>query len=269
MDLDHKAHELKTARIPFCWATVVAATGSAPRHAGAKMIVTADASFGTVGGGGLEHKAIDDAHQVMQRRSPELIYYPLTKEGIQPCGGEVEIFFEPVLPLLPCVVFGAGHVSEKLCPMLTELGFELTLVDERAERLELTAFRNVARRIDELPSEFIPTLEFSDDLHVIVVTHKHVHDEEIARACLRKPFKYLGVISSQTKWALFCEGFRAKGYSENEIARATTPIGLDIGAETPFEIAVAIVAQMIQLSAKPEDFAKGVAHFSSKLKAQS
>ncbi len=263
MDLDHKALTLKEAKIPFCWATVVRAEGSAPRHAGAKMIVTAYESFGTVGGGGLEHRAIDDARDVMRRRSPELLRYPLTEKGIQPCGGEVYIFFEPVMPMPPCVVFGAGHVAEKLCPMLVDLGFEVTLVDERAERLELPAFRSVAKRANLLPSEFLSALKFTDDLHIITITHKHVHDKEIAKFCIGRPFKYLGVISSRKKWALFCESFRKQGISDATIARATSPVGLDIGAETPMEIAVAIAAQMIQLNAKPEDFASGVAHFTT------
>jgi xanthine dehydrogenase accessory factor len=152
-------------------------------------------------------------------------------------------------------------VAEKLCPMLAEAGFEVTLVDERAERLELPAFEGVPHRVCRLPGDFLPTLEFGGDLHIICITHRHVHDEEIARYCLGKPFRYLGVISSRTKWKAFCEGYKAEGFTDEQIGRASSPIGLDIGAETPFEIAVAIVAELIQLEGKPEDFAKGVGHF--------
>jgi len=259
MDLDRKALELREMKTPFCWATVVKAEGSAPRQAGAKMIVTPDASFGTVGGGGLEHEVIKDARNAIRRRISELKEYSLTEEGVQPCGGEVEIFLEVVGPPRRVVVFGAGHVAEKLCPMLAELGFDVTLVDERADRIDLPS--GVKKRINRPPSDVLPHIEFDGDLHLIAVTHRHVHDEEIVRFCLDKPFKYLGLISSRKKWELFKKGYLEDGFTEEQTARVSTPIGLDIGSETPFEIAVAIAAQLIQLNAKPEDFAKGIAHF--------
>lgn len=259
MDLDKKAMELKDGRTPFCWATVVKAEGSAPRHAGAKMIVTRDATFGTVGGGGLEHEVIEDARKAIRRRISELKRYSLTEEGIQPCGGEVEIFLEVVSPPREIIVFGAGHIAEKLCPMLAELGLDVTLVDERAERIELPG--GVKARVNKLPQEFLKELEFDDELHLIAVTHRHMHDEEIVRFCLDKPFKYLGLISSRKKWAFFKKHYAEEGFTEDQMSRVSTPIGLDIGAETPFEIAVAIAAQIIQLDAKPEDFQKGIAHF--------
>ncbi len=259
MDIDSKAHELKSLRIPFCVATVVKAEGSAPRHAGAKMIVTQDEAFGTVGGGGVEHQAIEDARTAIRRRISELKSYLLTEEGIQPCGGEVEIFLEVVSPPTRAVVFGAGHISEKLCPMLSELGFDVTLVDERRERVELPS--GVKSRVNLLPQEFISKLEFDDDLYLIAVTHKHMHDEDIVRSCLGKPYKYLGLISSRKKWALFRERYRSEGFTDDQLSRVSTPIGLDIGSETPFEIAISIAAQIIQLRAKPEDFVDGVGHF--------
>lgn len=262
MDLDKKALELKDSKRPFCMATVVKVDGSAPRHLGAKMIVEKDGgSYGTVGGGGLEHKAIEDAKDIIRYGSAECRSYELTEGSIQPCGGTVDIFFEPILPRMPAIVFGAGHVGEKLCPMLTELGFEVTLIDERKERLELSAFDRIHRKCDKLPREFLPTLEFTADMNIVCITHKHVHDEEIVEFCLDKPFRYLGLISSRKKWAHFCSHYREKGYTKEQMARVQTPVGLDIGAETPFEIAVAIAAELIQLKAKPSDYAKGVGHF--------
>lgn len=254
MDLDRKAQELKNAGTPFCWATVVRARGSAPRGVGAKMIVTGEASFGTVGGGGVEHRATDEARELLRSRRAETRRYDLTEEGgIQPCGGEVEIFFEPVQPPRPLVLFGAGHVGEALCPLLIELGFEVTAVDERPERLELPAFAR-ARRICDHPEAALKQIPFSPELHIICMTHRHTHDEMIVERCLAKPFAYLGLISSRKKWALFCEHYRTKGLVEEAFGRVSTPIGLDIGAETPLEIAVAVAAQLIQLHAKPEDF---------------
>ncbi|MBT3181706.1 MAG: xanthine dehydrogenase accessory protein XdhC [Deltaproteobacteria bacterium] len=262
MNFDKISSELKESKKAFCWATVVKADGSAPRHAGSKMIITEDGStYGTVGGGGLEHQAIDDAKRILRYRTAECVSYDLTEEGIQPCGGRVEIFFEPVLPLMPIVVFGAGHVAEKLCPMLVELEFEVKLVDEREERLQLPAFKIVHERSDKLPSDYLSSISFADDLNLICLTHKHIHDEQIVEFCLDKPFRYFGLISSRKKWEYFCERYNDKGFTKEQMDRISTPIGLDIGSETPFEISVAIAAELIQLRAKPGEFKKGVGHF--------
>jgi xanthine dehydrogenase accessory factor len=262
MDIEKKAIELTEDGRRFCILTVVGVTGSAPRHIGSKMIVCEDGrTFGTIGGGGLEHKATDDAKEVMRTMQGGVRNYELTESGIQPCGGEVEIYFEPRVPLTPCVVFGAGHIGEKLCPMLVELLFDVTLVDERQERLNLPAFSSLQKKSSLMPLEFLSEYEFTDQTHIVCITHKHVHDEEIVRHCLGKPFKYLGLISSRKKWALFRSRYLEEGFTERETDRVSTPIGLDIGAETPFEIAVAVAAELIQLKMKPCDFKCGIGHF--------
>ncbi|HPW44996.1 MAG TPA: xanthine dehydrogenase accessory protein XdhC [bacterium] len=262
MDIDAKAMELKKAGIAFCIATVVRVEGSAPRHAGSKMIVAADGNiFGTVGGGGVEHQAIEDAKYLLKTKTAECVSYDLTGDGIQPCGGRVEIFFESVAPLSHVVVFGAGHIAEKLCPMLVEMDFDLTLVDERSERLSLSTFSSIEKKSSLLPLDFLSSFRFDDEVFMICLTHKHIHDEAIVEYCLDKPFKYFGLISSRKKWALFCQRYREKGFSDDQMRRISTPIGLDIGAETPFEIAVAIAAEIIQFRTKPEDFKARVARF--------
>lgn len=262
MDLDRKISELKAARVPFCVATVVKAEGSSPRGVGAKMVVTREESFGTVGGGGVEHEAIDDARELLRLRRSETRRYDLSAEGgIQSCGGAVEIFFECAAPRMPLVVFGAGHIAEALAPMLPGLGFETTLVDERAGRVALPAFGSVDRKITKLPGEALREIEFSDELSILCLTHAHVHDEEIVEYCLDKPFRYLGLISSRKKWTLFRERYRAKGFTGEQLSRVSTPVGLDIGADTPLEIAIAIAAEMILLRARPEDYAAGFGRF--------
>lgn len=251
MDLEEKALDLKKDRIPFAWATVVKVSGSAPRHVGAKMIITADGEiFGTIGGGTLEHKVISDAKGIMASGTAELRSYPLGPMLGQCCGGDVDIFIEPAFSKKEVVVFGAGHIAEELVPLLKKLNFKVTLVDERKERIELPAFLKADRRMNELPGDALRTMKFDDDLYIIVITHEHKHDEAIVEHCLDKPFKYLGCIGSRTKWAKFRERYKARGITEEQLARVTTPIGLDIGSETPFEIAVSIVSQLIQLNSR-------------------
>lgn len=261
MDLELKAAELKREGVAFCLATVVKSEGSTPRQIGAKMIVTADASFGTVGGGALEHKVIEDARALMIRRISECKSYPLGPMLGQCCGGSMDVFIEPILPPKPVYVFGAGHIAEALVPMLAELGFRVILVDERPERMELSAFVNVPEKWNELPSDIFRRIQFNDNAHIIVITHEHKHDEEIVRFCLDKPFKYLGCIGSRSKWEKFKARYRTQGFGDEQFSRVSTPVGLDIGAESPFEIAVAIIAELIQLHARSDDFIKGVAHF--------
>lgn len=251
MELDHKVLELRKDGISFAVATVVKVSGSAPRHVGAKMIVTADGQiFGTIGGGTLEHRVIADAKEIICKGNAELKSYPLGPMLGQCCGGEMDIFIEPALPKKEIVVFGAGHIAEDLVPLLQKLNFCVTLVDERKERIELPAFAKIDQKLNELPSDALHMMKFSDALHIIVITHEHKHDEQIVEYCLDKPFRYLGCIGSKTKWAKFKERYKSRGFTEEQLKRVTTPIGLDIGSETPFEIAVSIVAQLIKIKTK-------------------
>ena len=248
MDLDSKTIELKKNRTPYCVATIIKSQGSSPRHIGTKMIVTESSSFGTIGGGALEEKVIEDAREQMRHRSSTCKNYPLGAMLGQCCGGEVEVFFEPNFPKKPMFVFGAGHIAEHLCPMLMELGFHVTLIDERPERITLPRFETVHERWNELPSDIMKKINFYDDTHIIVITHEHKHDEEIVRFCLDKKFKYLGCIGSRHKWKRFKERYHAQGIPDELFKRVTSPIGLDFGSETPFEISVSICAELIQLN---------------------
>jgi len=252
VDIYQKILEFKGCGIPFAVATVTKVTGSAPRHLGAKMIITADGQiYGTIGGGTLEHQVISDAKDIIGRGTAELKSYPLGPMLGQCCGGEVDIFIEAALPKKEIAVFGAGHIAEELCPMLLKLNFHVTLADERKERIELPAFTNVDRILNEIPGDALRMIKFNDGLHIIAITHEHKHDEAIVEYCLDKPFKYLGCIGSKTKWAKFRERYKSRGFTEEQLKRVTTPIGLDIGSETPFEIAVSIVAELIKLNSPP------------------
>jgi xanthine dehydrogenase accessory factor len=252
MDIEQKAIDFRKDRVSFAWATVVKVAGSAPRHVGAKMIICADGKiFGTIGGGALEHQVIVDSAQIIQRGTAELKSYPLGPLFGQCCGGEMDIFIEPVLPKKEIVVFGAGHIAEDLCPLLQKINFRVTLVDERKERIELPAFQSIEEKLNELPGDALKKLKFDDNLYLIVITYQHKHDEEIVEYCLDKPFKYLGCIGSRTKWEKFKARYKSRGFTDEQLSRVTTPIGLDISSETPFEIAVSITAQLIQVKTTP------------------
>jgi len=111
------------------------------------------------------------------------------------------------------------------------------------------AFDEVERKLADHPSDIFKDIEFDDELYIIVLTHEHKHDEEIVEYCLDKPFKYLGMIGSKNKWEKFKERFKARGFTREQILRVTTPIGLDVGSETPFEIAISISGELVALGA--------------------
>lgn len=253
-NLTAKALELDRDHVAYAWATVTSVKGSAPRHLGSKMIITKDGIFGTIGGGALEQAVISDARGQMRISAAKLFNYPLGPKLGQCCGGEVDVFIEPVVPSKDIVVFGAGHISECLIPLLKKLNFRVTLVDERKDRIDLPAFDATDSRINELPSDALREIKFSNDLYLIVLTHAHIHDEAIVKFCLDKPYRYLGVIGSRTKWEKFKARYRSCGFTDEQLNRVTTPIGLDIGSESPFEIAVSIIAELIAINSKPKGF---------------
>lgn len=253
-DLNQIAMELNSKGTPYAFITVISVKGSAPRHIGSKMIVTQNETFETIGGGALEHQAIKDARERLKTGRAEVLSYPLGPLLGQCCGGDVELFIEPVTLSKNIVVFGAGHVAEELVPLLKKLHFSITLVDERQERINLTSFSMVDNRINELPSDTLKSIKFSENLYIIVITHAHKDDEGIVEYCLDKPFKYLGLIGSRHKWDKFKTRYKAKGVTEEQLKRITTPIGLDIGSETPFEIAISIVGELIKINSTPKGF---------------
>lgn len=253
-NLMKRATELEQKRVSFAWATVVGVKGSAPRHMGAKMIITVDEIFGTLGGGALEYEVIKNAREQIKQGTPKTFNYPLGPLLGQCCGGEVDVFIEPVTKKKDIVVFGAGHISEELVPMLDKLGFNVTLVDERYDRINLAPFEGVYKKFNEIPEDALGLLEFHDELYAVVLTHAHIHDEKIVEYCLDKPYRYLGVIGSRTKWKKFVERYKSRGFTIEQLGKVTTPIGLDIGSETPFEIAISIIAEIILLDSRPKGF---------------
>ena len=231
---------------PGVLVTVTAVKGSVPRHAGSKMIVRGDGSiFGTVGGGKVEADIISAAVELLGTREPVKREYLLTEEEDILCGGKMQVLLEPFGILEQAFVFGAGHVGRALAPLLKQAGFRLVVVDDRPEFANPERFPDA----DELKAgpfgEMLRSLRFTENTYIVVVTHGHRHDEEVIEYCLRQPFRYLGMIGSRKKTKTILRRLREKGFSDGEIRRIHSPIGLNIGAETPFEIGISILAEII------------------------
>ncbi|MBD3375691.1 xanthine dehydrogenase [candidate division KSB1 bacterium] len=248
-DIFQAALECKQANIPAALATVVAVKGSSPRDNGAKMLIYSDGrSLGTVGGGSIEKMVEDKAQEIIQSGKSGLFDFELADLNMA-CGGHMSVFIEALLPLEHLVIFGAGHIGKALTEFVTPLGFRSTVVDNRpdfahAGRLPL-ADEIIAKPYADAFKEV--NLE---NAYIVIVTHRHLHDQEVLEHCVQASYRYLGMIGSKTKVAKSFQELRDKGVSDSVIESIHSPIGLDIGAETPEEIALAIAAEMVDVRAK-------------------
>ncbi|ACD84372.1 xanthine dehydrogenase accessory protein XdhC [Candidatus Methylacidiphilum infernorum] len=244
--------------------TITNVRGHAPQEVGAKMLVTKDESFGTIGGGNLEKSAIVEAQKMLDNgeKIPRSITLRLGAEkgewGAQCCGGEVSLFLEPLSLEVPQVaIFGIGHVGKALAKVLSLLPLELFLVDSRPEMLhpsrlpplDCPAIIHCCPGL--VPEKWISVL--SPGACVVILTHDHAEDLVILEAALARPdLRYVGVIGSETKRAHFRKRLKEAGYGDEVWSRVTMPIGIPgIGDKTPAAIAISTAAQLLSLLFAP------------------
>jgi xanthine dehydrogenase accessory factor len=231
--------------------TVVRSEGSTPRHVGSKMLVMSDGMFvGSVGGGDLEHRVLDEAWLALSDGKPRLLRYALADPsrgdpGV--CGGQVEVFVEPLLPAATLVVVGAGHVGKAVAHLAKWLDFRVVVSDDRAEFCTAKVIADA--------DEFVicPLQDLPDRLHIdahtylVLTTRGSSVDVAGLPALLRSAAPYIGVIGSKRRWATTQKELREAGVPEEGIARVRSPMGLELHAETPEEIAVSIMAEILML----------------------
>lgn len=226
--------------------TVIDVSGSAPRHSGSKMLVLEDGStVGTIGGGKLELDAIVEASRLSAENG--LVKKPivLNEENDMLCGGMAELLFEPVGSKEHLVIFGAGHIGFALAPLAKQAGFRVTIADDRPEFATPERFPDADESVAEEYPEIFGAVNLTEQSYVVIVTNKHKHDEEVLRFALENPHKYVGMIGSRNKSRKILEHLRKDGFSDEVLSGVHTPVGLNIGAETPFEIAVSILSELI------------------------
>jgi xanthine dehydrogenase accessory factor len=231
-------------------ATIVRATGSTPQRVGAKMLVLEDGSqVGTIGGGCYESDAFVRARRAIETGRPELAHYELNDEMAEEngliCGGRMDVFIEPVAPAPELFVIGAGHVGAQLATLAATTGFRTHVVDDRekfasAERVPGAASVTVEHVPDWLARAALPA-----GAYVVVVTRGHRHDLDALRLLVGRDLAYLGLIGSRAKVARLYDVLRGEGVPAERLRRVHAPIGLDIGAVTPEEIAVSIMAELV------------------------
>ncbi len=231
--------------------TVVYARGSTPRHEGSKMLVYADGHFiGTVGGGELENRVLKEALAAIQDGRPRLLRYDMVDPqrgdpGV--CGGQLEVYVEPVLPKPMIVVIGGGHVGKAVTHLAKWLGFRVAVCDDRPEFCT-PEFNPDADEFYPVPMSELPKhLRIHSQTYLVLTTRGSVVDVEGLPALLETPAAYIGVIGSKRRWAVTRKALIERGIAESSLARVVSPIGLEINAETPEEIAVSIMAEIIML----------------------
>lgn len=247
-----KANELNRTGSQFALVTVVDTKGSSPRDAGAKMIVLADGKFhGTIGGGQLEHLAIEDAVQALSESASGTKKYPLCFRAGQCCGGGVEVYIELVGISPQLYIFGAGHVGQALARTMQGTPFRVHLVDERKEWIDLRGTDASAEMIDrhlECPKKYLKQLQ--TDRHrtyIVVMTHDHFLDLDLISKIAELPAKFIGLIGSQNKWQKFTQRLVHLGLNPDAISRVECPVGLHLGGKTPAEISISIGARLLQV----------------------
>ncbi|MBI1798897.1 MAG: xanthine dehydrogenase accessory protein XdhC [Candidatus Eisenbacteria bacterium] len=226
-------------------ATVTGTRGFTPRKAGAHMLIAVGGeSVGTVGGGAIEHRVREEAAALLERGGTCELHHHLTQDLGMCCGGEMTVFLEVVESAPRLFVFGAGYIAKPLAAVAAGCGFAVTVVDARAEWASPERFPTSTVWLRE-PDQVARELETTDTDWAIVVTHDHACDQRVVQELLRRPLRFIGMIGSIAKQRKFALRLRARGFSDDDIARLRSPLGVEIGAQTPEEIAVSVVAELI------------------------
>src|SRR5919106_670914 len=235
---------------PAALVTIVSTLGSTPQRVGAKMLVFGDGRIvGTIGGGCYENDAFWKAREAITHRRPQLVHYELSDDFAQEtgliCGGQMDVYIEPIEPSPELYIVGAGHVGFHLARLAHEVGFRVHVADDREKFANAERFPNAAEIVvDDIPS-WIARANIPPHGYAVIVTRGHTNDLEALRALAPRELRYLGLIGSRAKVARIYDALVADQMSADLLKRVHAPIGLDIGAVTPQEIAVSILAELI------------------------
>lgn len=230
--------------------TILSARGSTPQRTGAKMLVFADGqTVGTIGGGCYENDAILKARAVLESGRPQSVHYELTDDIAEEtgliCGGQMDLYIEPIEPAPHLYIVGGGHVALHLGRLAHEVGFRVHVVDDRQKFANAERFPDAHEIVVDAIPDWIARAELPPTAYVVVLTRGHTHDLDALRQLAPREVRYVGLIGSRAKVKRLYDRLREDGIPAEALRRVHAPIGLDIGAVSPQEIAVSIVAELI------------------------
>lgn len=251
MDIYQEITRLRQEGRRAALATIVRRLGSTPRKDHAKMLVYEDGStLGSVGGGCTEAEVWQKARSVITSGRSALVKYELTEDDAENeglvCGGTVEIFVEPILPEPKIVLLGAGHVGQAIAETAHRVGFKVAVLDDR----ESFASRNRFPHAEEIlvgPFESLDPSIVTENSFILVVTRGHRYDQIAVEQAIQTRARYVGLVGSRRKVQLIVENLLEKGLPAEAFTKLYSPIGIEIGSETPAEIAISVLAELIAI----------------------
>ena len=257
MDIYEEVVRLRRLGQKCALATIVQVNGSIPSYESAKLLVREDGSMvGTIGGGCVEAEVWNAAREVMQEERARHMNFSLGQDAAYDngliCGGQLSVFVEPVVPQPRAFIFGAGHISKSISKVATMAGFATAVIDNR----EAFANRDRFPEADEIFAaeyeEVFPKLAIRDTSYLIIVTRGHRDDMRVLRWAVETNAKYIAMIGSKRKVIGVIKQLEKEGIQRAAFERIFAPMGLEIGAITPEEIAISVVAEMIAVRRTPD-----------------
>ena len=252
MDIYEEIVELRQQGRRCALATIVAARGSIPSFESAKMLVRDDGTIvGTIGGGCVEAEVWQAAQEVMLQEKPrtltfDLNHNPKYDSGLV-CGGTLEVYVEALVPPPPLYIFGAGHVAHNLYKVARLASFSVTVIDDRESYANRERFPEAKEIYADDFEAVMAQLAPSDSAFIVIVTRGHKDDMKVLRWAVNTPARYIGMIGSRRKVISIYRELQKEGIPQQMFERVYAPVGLEIGAVTPEEIAVSVVAEMIAI----------------------
>ena len=236
---------------PVVLATVVKARGSVPRHAGAKMLIYENGrTSGTIGGGEMEARVVQEAAAVLKDNQPRVLPYSLVSpEQGDPgvCGGEMEIYLEPYLPPITLLIVGCGHVGRALAHLGQWLGYRVVVTDDREELVTPDLIPHADVYLPGTIEQAVQASPITMNTFISLVTRNVLVDRVTLPILLNSPAPYIGVMGSKRRWNETKKLLLADGISKESLQHIHSPIGLELNAETPAEIALSILSEITQL----------------------
>jgi xanthine dehydrogenase accessory factor len=238
-------------------ATIVQVKGSIPSFESAKLLVREDGSMiGTIGGGCVEAEVWNAAREVMETEKPKHMSFNLGQDAAYDngliCGGQLDVFVEPVVPPPHAIIFGAGHISKSLCKVASLAGFSTTIVDNREAFANRERFPEAGEIFADEYEDVVSKLTVHDSTYLIIVTRGHRDDMRVLRWAATTASRYVAMIGSKRKVISVLKELEKEGLTRQQLDRIYAPMGLEIGAISPEEIAISVVAEMIAVRRNPK-----------------
>ncbi len=256
MDVYEELVHLRRSGQKAALATIVEVEGSIPSFRSAKLLVREDGSMvGTIGGGCTEAEVWNAAREVIETEKPRMLSFNLSQDAAYDsgliCGGQLDVYVEPVMPIPSAYIFGAGHISKSLSKVATLAGFRTIIVDNRDTYANRERFPEAAEVHAGEYEEVFSKLAINESSYLIIVTRGHADDMRVLRWAISTPARYVGMIGSKRKLVEVAKQLQKEGIAIKKLQGVHSPMGLDIGAVTPEEIAVAVVAELVHWRRRP------------------